>query len=86
MNRSSHKMNGNSYIMNESQAAESDKSEEFEKMVEKNQEFKEKMLKKSQIEMVSGSEKDFNSREKIERGQIWRNANHESELERMKGK
>ena len=70
--------------MNESQAAESDKSEEFEKMVEKNQEFKEKMLKKSQIEMVS--ENDFNSRENIERGQIWRNADHESELERMKGK
>jgi hypothetical protein len=86
MNRSSHRMNGISHIMNESQAAESDKSEEFEKMVEKNQEFKEKMLKKSQIEMVSGSEKDFNSREKIERDQIWRNADHESELERMRGK
>jgi hypothetical protein len=40
MNRSSHRMNGKSHRMNESLAAESDKSEEFEKMVEKNQEFK----------------------------------------------
>jgi hypothetical protein len=41
-------------------AAESDKSEEFDKMVTNNQEFKEKMLKKSHIEIGSGSDKDFN--------------------------
>ena len=49
-------------------------------MVTKNQEFKEKMLKKSHIEIGSGSENDFNSKDKRDsRTKIFGNENQENE-------